>query len=51
MGKYFEVGGKRLPGSKVTPTQNQKLLEFGPLFFGRNPNSRVKTDKNTNERH
>ena len=33
-GNYFELWGKHLPGSKVTPTQNLKLPRFGPLFFG-----------------
>ena len=32
---YFEVGGKRLPRSKVTPTQN-KNSRIGPLFLGEN---------------
>ena len=48
-GNYFEVrggGGKRLPRSKVTPTQNKRLPGFGPLFFGRDPRSRAKSNKN-----
>ena len=42
-------GDKRLPGSKVIPTQNFQDLVY--YFFGREPSSRAKTNKNKNERH
>ena len=44
-------GGKRLPGAKVTLTQNETFPGFRPILFGRDPSSRAKTNKNKNERH
>ena len=41
-GTALKLGGKCLPGSKLTPNLNSKLPGFGPLFFRRDPSSRKK---------
>ena len=53
-GNDFEVGrqgGKRLSGFKITHTQTKNSLDFAHYFFGRDPSSCAKTNKNKNERH
>ena len=42
-GNYFKVGGrgKRLPGSKVSPTQNNNFPDFPTIFWGE-PQDHVK---------
>ena len=43
-------GGRRLPGTKVTPTQNKNSRIWSTIFWG-DSSSDAKANENINERH